>query len=553
MRGSILYTTIFLAIFSFTATATAQANPSNNDANASLVPTFHCMSIYWSPAQGASENKVLVKFRQAGLQQWHQGLPLVYHPVDTPKCKADYRGSLVNLTPSTTYDINLTLEGTDIQTTCRGTTWSETFPVGTTFKVADLDKTLKANRSGTPDAYVLYDGTGSTIDTANKADHGIEIQGSYIVIRGFTIRNAAQHAIRIFKGRHIVIEDCDISNWGSPDETGFGKNYQAGVFSNNKDIHSVTIQRCKMHHPSCDSNSWAEKNHTYHPEGPQCIVFFNSAGNHVFRYNEFWSDKDHYYNDILGAGSNGSYRGFPGDDCDIYCNYIADCWDDGIEAEGSCSNTRVWNNYIEHTLMAIGNAPISVGPFYVWRNVSGQSYSPPDSQWDMTHGNLFKMGFAGSQDWMTGTQYIFNNTNFQKDNTGPSGLGGSGRIIKHCTTRNNILHVRKEDRYSIAQSSSHENNDFDFDLVSAAFPPQQEKHGIKGTPKYVPNAGFHFETKTGIFQLAPGSKGIDTAEIIPNFCETINNNPPDIGAHESNSPKMQFGIKARFTPPPHKN
>ncbi|MHC4742380.1 MAG: right-handed parallel beta-helix repeat-containing protein [Planctomycetota bacterium] len=471
-----------------------------------------------------------------------------YHPVNTPECKADYRGSIVNLTPATNYDIALTIEGTDLRTECRGATWSENFPVATTVKVSDRDTTLIVDRSGSPDAYVLFDGTGCTIDTANNAKNGIEVKGSYVILRGFTIRNVTDNAIRIFSGHNIVIEGCDISRWGSRDETGFGKNYQAGVFSNNKDIHSVIIQRCRIHHPSSDSNSWAEKNKTYHPEGPQCVVFWNSQGNHVIRYNEFFSDEDHYYNDILGAGSNGSYRGFPGADSDIYCNYIADCWDDGIEVEGNGRNIRIWNNYIEHTLMAIGNAAISVGPLYIWRNVSGSSFSPPGSQWDMTHGMFLKMGYAGSADWMSGTQYIFNNTIFQEDNKGCNGLGGDGRIIRHCTTRNNILHVRRENRRSIAVSSEHKGNDFDYDLVSAAFPPDHEKHGLKDKPSYVQGAGFDFETKKGMFQLAPASMGIDAAEVIPNFCEPVNENHPDIGAHEGGTAKMQFGVKAEFIP-----
>ena len=52
-----------------------------------------------------------------------------------------------------------------------------------------------------------------------------------------------------------------------------------------------------------------------------------------------------------------------------------------------------------------------------------------------------------------------------------------------------------------------------------------------------------------MFQLAPGSKGIDAGVIIPNFCEAFNGNRPDLGAHESGTPRMQFGVKAQFTPP----
>ncbi len=183
---------------------------------------------------------------------------------------------------------------------------------------------------------MLYDGTGCTIDTGNKDDIGIAVRASYVILRGFTIKNVREHGIRLFDAHHIVIEDCDISKWGSESEMGWGKNYQACVFSNNKDLRAVVI-----------------------------------------RHNECWSDEDHYFNDGMGAGYNGGYRGFPGADSDI-----------------------------------------------------------------------------------------FNNTIFQEDNNDTGGLGGDSRIIKHCTTRNNILHVREGERRSIAVSRSHVDNDFDHDLTS---------------------------------------------------------------------------------------
>jgi len=545
-----LLTPLLAGILGLGWPVSAAANPARNRNEVLVVPTFHCLSLYWSPAGGGPQRKVSVKFRETGQAQWREGLPLRYHPIKSPECKADYRGTLVNLTPGTTYEIVLALDGTNERAECKAATWNETFPVQSTIRVSDRNTTLAVTRSGKPGAYVLYDGAGCTIDTGNREDVGIAVRASYVILRGFTIRHVREHGIRIFSGHHIVIENCDISQWGSEDENGFGKNCQACVFSNNRDLHAVVIQRCKFHHPAWDSNSWAEKHgKSTHPAGPQTVVFWESEGNHVFRYNECWSDKDHYYNDIMGAGYNGSYRGFPGADSDIYCNYLANAWDDGIEAEGGVQNVRIWNNYIERVLIPIANAAVSIGPLYVWRNVSGASCSPPGSSWNMTHGPFMKMGYAGGEHWMTGHMYVFNNTIFQVNNNGAGGLGGGSRIIKHCITRNNILHVRSEDRYSIAVHRNHTDNDFDYDLVSGAFPQGHERHGIKGIPRYAAGAGFDPRTRTGMFQLAPGSKGVDAAAVIPNFCEPINGNPPDCGAHERGSGRMQFGVQARFIPP----
>lgn len=68
------------------------------------------------------------------------------------------------------------------------------------------------------------------------------------------------------------------------------------MFSNNEQLRNVVIQRCRMHHPTWDTNSWADKHgDTTHPQGPQTVYFRQSEGNHVIRYNEVWSDKDHYF------------------------------------------------------------------------------------------------------------------------------------------------------------------------------------------------------------------------------------------------------------------
>src|SRR5690349_19255726 len=111
----------------------AQDEPANTSKKPVLcVPTFHCLSLYWSPEGGELEKKVLVKFRESTEKTWHNGLPMRYNPVKTKECKGDYRGSIVNLKPNTAYDISLTLEGTSINTSLKGTTWNEKFPVGST-------------------------------------------------------------------------------------------------------------------------------------------------------------------------------------------------------------------------------------------------------------------------------------------------------------------------------------------------------------------------------------------------------------------------------------
>ncbi len=543
--------------------------------NASTVSTFHNLSVYWSPAGGSSAKQVLVEYKTTGQNTWKNALSMKYNPIagagTNPKTgkrydKADYRGSIVNLIPNTTYDIRLSLEGTQTTTTLQASTWNEEFPIGETKDIENLTTRLSyGSLKGSANGYILINGMGKTIDIQDGSPQCIRlIDCEYIILRGFTLKNAAESAIRLYNSHHIIIEDCNMSNWGEEDVvgTGFGKGYQAGVYAGSDDAHHVVIQRNKIHHPRWDTNSWAElhdpasdpdKKSNYHPDGPQGIALGQcNIGNNVIRYNEIWSDKDHYFNDILGMWSNASYAGFPGSDSDIYGNYLANCFDDGIESEGSNTNVRIWNNYIEEVFIGIGNAATSVGPLYIWRNVTGKAGSMPNSVYGQ-YGGFVKMGFAHSIDWMTGHMYMFNNTILQPNNQGTGGLGtsdGSNRYILHCDTRNNIFHVRDETTNSIAiRSSGNIDNNFDYDLTNHPYPNGHEEHGISGVPTYVNGApSFSFTTKTGNFKLAVNSLGFDKGIVIPNFSDYYQGSAPDIGAHEHGTDAIIYGVKANFVP-----
>jgi hypothetical protein len=161
-----------------------------------------------------------------------------------------------------------------------------------------------------------------------------------------------------------------------------------------------------------------------------------------------------------------------------------------------------------------------------------------------------KMGFANSEDWMTGHMYVFNNTLLQTNDDGYDALGGSSRVIKHCTTRNNIFHVRSKDTHAISTDKRSTDNDFDYDFIAnKRIPADTEPHAIHALPKYVEGASFNEETKTGNFQPAPDSPALDAGTIIPNFADSYTGKAPDLGAQEANTRAMTFCVKAQFIPP----
>ena len=207
------------------------APPATFKVPATSVATFHCLSIYWSPEKGQGGKNVLVKFREGGGEHMARGAADALQPGEDPGMQRRLSRQHRQFEAWHRLRNRPHARRHDTHTYLKASTWSEKFPVASTVKCQSGDTTLNVNKSGTPEGYILYDGTGCTIDTANNADLGISVDASYVILRGFTIKNVKQHGIRINNGHHIVIENCDISQWGSEEERGFGFEMQAGVYS----------------------------------------------------------------------------------------------------------------------------------------------------------------------------------------------------------------------------------------------------------------------------------------------------------------------------------
>ncbi|MFC1610227.1 hypothetical protein ACFL6C_04665 [Myxococcota bacterium] len=527
-------------------------------ADPTAAPTFHSLGLTWDPSGGAADVDCTPRYRRLGTSQWRDGYPLWFDGRDS-----EYRGSLVHLFSGTPYEIELSLEGGETASLIAAT-WHERFPIGQTHELPESSaSTLVIEESGSAQGYILYThvpGTTATLDAADAQDYNITIDASYVVVRGLALKNARQSAIRINGASHdVVIEECDISGWGRIDTDGWGVNRDAAVKSTSTEIERIIVQRNTIHHPRSDSNNWDENRveyDSYHPRGAQAVDFTNSRGNHVIRYNNIFSDDDHRYNDVLGAGSNFSWEGFPNRDSDIYGNHISHCWDDGIEAEGANRNVRIWGNFIEKTYVKIATASTSVGPMYIWRNVAGQARKSFVEPWDDTSRGGFLKTSDGAH--VTGEPgggiiYVFHNTLLQPDPPAGStypigcdpGLGHGGPML-NVTTRNNILHVSKDWHASITDRNHDPLADYDYDLYNGDIDAEAgaESNGIVGVPEYDPGNG------EGEYALASSSPGFDAGQTLPGFNYGFAGLAPDIGAFEAGSPPMEFGVDAYRNAPP---
>jgi hypothetical protein len=519
--------------------------------NAKAIATFESLGLYWSPGSNPGSQGCEVRYRKKSDSTWSQGLNLWYDARNS-----ECRGSLVHLTPGTDYVVEMGRPGQAPVVGLNTKTWSENFPIAKTVNVASGSGTLKITEGGTPSGYVLYTGP-ATLDAANSVDYNVQISAPYVIVRGLTLKGARIDGIRLEEGSHdVVIENNDISGWGrdsgrvSSDGWKIGVNMDSGISAFCRSgpwLERVIIQRNKIHDPRYGSNSWSDG----HPSGPNHVLFAQCGGNHVFRFNELYSSTGpaHYVMDAFGGAENFSDIGFPNADTDINGNKISGSWDDGIEAEGANRNVRIWGNYIDSTAVGIATTVTHVGPAYVFRNVYNRSRMMSMKTLDNDErNNAFKSGTHTT--YGKGRRYVFHNTLLQATQAGvtnPLGAGGGlsaggTGALTNTVSRNNILHIWKSWWQSI-NTAGGTDNDLDYDLRNGSISAYSgaETNGIVGTPIYATGHGWQSESN-GQYQLAPSSPGYGRGARLPNFNDGTA--APDVGAHQSGTPAMKFGVGA---------
>ena len=132
------------------------------------------------------------------------------------------------------------------------------------------------------------------------------------------------------------------------------------------------------------------------------------------------------------------------------------------------------------------------------------------------------------------------------------GPGGGKLATNEFVSHNNILHVchtsddPMSNRPSLCGASGSTGGVFDHDLYNGTLlhlPAGAEANGIPGIPVFLPGHGPEAGAN-GRYQLAPTSPGFDEGRRLPNFNDGFTGKAPDIGAHETDTPDMQFGVDA---------
>ncbi len=567
------------------------------------VATFHNIGLYWRDTNGATTSEALVRYRPVG-GAWKQALSLWFDnreqgnsidPSVTPTVVLripygykEYRGSIVGLQPGTSYQIEVMNLVTQKVASLSLSTWSETFPEWiTTTLPSSSNQRLDISgvlAGGSPTlGYRVYTGLGpttvggaATIDVNKAAGECVYIDASYVILRGLTLRGGNNHGIRLSNNcHHVVIEKCDISDFGHQDgTTGYACEPSAGIKGPSGaanlvlNFTNIVIQNNKIHDPSFDSNSWGEAPRvansscqiaaTSHPQGSSALEFDNTGGNHVIRYNEVYATTTKMFKDIFSGQQNFSFAGDFRRDTDIYGNRISHSWDDGIQAEGANMNNRIYENYIEYTLTGISQACCSIGPAYIFRNVYSRGSRTPDSALQgrfyktygktLTTANPPAVSSNGTPDRMIfggGRVFLFHNTEY----TSTTATIGTGAV----------QNTFNADQLGLTSVVSKNNCYF-----ANGQPPSAQITTISTAPA-IPGCSFQKEAvpvahtswdsivtgevhinqssafTAGTFTPIAGSAIVDTAVAIPNFNDVYSGAGPDIGAQERGLPALVFG------------
>jgi hypothetical protein len=302
---AIILTTMCIFLFPFAAWA----------AMPEIVPTFENLGISWSPVNMGPRQTARVQYRFLGSTIWRDAQELWFDNRGGSYVP-EYRGSIVNLYPGTTYEVKLTLTPSGESTTVVASTWAEKFGTGTVNRPGKNITTTTAesctvilSTSGSAGSYYVYDGEGIyTIDSRRMGDSGICIADNvhHVIIRGWKITGALDHGIHLGNNTHdIVIEDNDITQWGR-DHNGETQNknvnyrYAIGTYLDNRGGRYI-VQYNTIHNPVTDANAWDQPVMNTHPAGAQGIGWHNSTGNNVIRYNDISGDPSHMFNDGIGG------------------------------------------------------------------------------------------------------------------------------------------------------------------------------------------------------------------------------------------------------------
>lgn len=449
---------------------------SASDEEYRIVPLMESASItLYNQTENSSAE---IQFKALDDTQWQPGLALQWEPI-----QGALSGSIVYLQPDTEYQTKVTLSENGELLSVQEysfTTRAESPPIDPN-KIYYLSDIYQGGQldlealgiEGSADGWAKVIGDGETIQ-ANDDDESAIRMGSqnYVMLENVTTKGGGRYGIHGYKGHHIWIKGCNVSNYGhvageyrngiayaSAESTG-PINYESGIYLERSGV--VVIEDCEIHSPSGKANSWEDG----HPKGPNAFQIWGKhdieayRGQYIVRNNRFYGTPDHRFNDVIEGRGNFDRSGAFVRDSAIYNNYLAFANDDLIEIDGGQANVLVYDNEMTQGYCGISTAPNMIGPSYVFHNYIHDLGDERGKEW-----TAIKMG--GLMSRPGGVTNVFENLIITNRN-GIASSGVAGDSTYWVNAKNNIIITRSYNNmvgYGIYDKHLYEGSVFKNNLI----------------------------------------------------------------------------------------
>ena len=549
----------------FPSTARAQNATAPGTVSAPF-PTLQAITLEWAIGGDADlDGAVTVRYRPAGQTQWRDAMPLRRIPAGTNQGFAwanRHSGSIFDLAPATTYEIELSLLDPDGGQETRGlsvTTRAVPAPAGDSVlrPVTPGDFSGIAANAQPGDILLLGPGTypGFSFGRDGTAARPIVIRGrpgavingevglffrSHVHLEALTVNGR----IRFNGSKSISITRCTVN--ASATEFG-GDGIVAYLRPENAYIADNTV---------VGTTVWAESSFGVNGNNRGEGILVTGPG-HVIIHNRVSGFRDN----ISLVEDSEAQDQFS---IDIANNELGEAADDAIEADFCFHNCRVMRNRVTNAFIAFSSQPGLGGPTYFIRN---SAYNVPHVAFKLyrgssgdvlLHNTVVKAGDAlGMYPGVPVSRLLTRNNLFIGGAPGTfNGFGnGSGQVMAIADLATNGSSLNFDAFGSDLGTFNGRFASVNFSSLATMRSLTTETNGIRVDRSVfaktiaAPSAPL---TKYAPQDLRPliGSP-LDAGQIIANLNDAFTGVAPDIGAHEANTDPILYGPrKIMRTAPP---
>lgn len=385
------------------------------------------------------------------------------------------------------------------------------------WRAAPLDKGGKLDKNGKPEEVILDSGGAGSVVVANTSD--------FVTLDGLTIRNGRM-GIQANGAGDLTVRWCRILK------------VRNGIYAKHPRAHPV-------------QNFYVADNYIEGPsvwprsKGIEDTGGIDLAGQgHVVCHNRIKGVAD-------GMSVCRSPKNFA---MDFYENEISECTDDGIEADYSNYNVRVYRNRLTNVYQAISCQPARGGPVYIFRNaiynVGGNAETFKLHNYTsgvlIVHNSSFKKGTT----LHVGTRETAHNVHFYNNLFTGKGKGKGlavnfGQPLENCsfdyngivgTGFNGYMRWNRGPWLSLKKLRKEgpvQKHGFYFPL---------EKNNIHASGLQPPEkVAEKFPPEKNDQRLKDGSPAVDKGLPMPGFNDGFKGKAPDLGAYELGDPLPHYG------------